>query len=62
MAIVSVTLHIGETEYYFAMTAWVWLKEDHARDESRNTCPRVFGVRFLGGITKTRGPKETRAM
>jgi hypothetical protein len=59
---VCVTLHIGETEYYQAMTAWVWLKEDHAGDGSRNASPCVFGVRFLGGITKTRGPKETRAM
>jgi hypothetical protein len=54
---VCVTLHIGETEYYQAMTAWVWLKKDHARDGSRNASPHVFGVRFLGGTTKTRGPK-----
>jgi hypothetical protein len=59
---VCVTLHIGQTEYYQAMTAWVWLKEDHARDGSRNASPRVFGVTFLGGITKTRGLKENRVM
>jgi hypothetical protein len=58
---VCVTLHIGVTEYYQAMTAWV-RKEDHAGDGSRIASPRVFRVRFLGGITKTCGTKETRVM
>jgi hypothetical protein len=59
MAIVCDTLHISKTEYYQAMTAWAWLKEDHAGGGSQNASPvAVFRVRFPRGKTKTRGLKK----